>query len=79
MSLRRAIEEQDAKERALLERVERLQGEIGETLASLPGGVGEKSGELFQAWSRLNVELMETRPASATKRWRVVKILEKAK
>ena len=25
------------------------------------------------------VELMETRPASATKRWRVVKILEKAK
>ena len=61
MSLRRAIEEQDAKERALLERVERLQGEIGETLASLPGGVGEKSGELFQAWSRLNVELMETR------------------
>jgi small subunit ribosomal protein S17 len=25
------------------------------------------------------VELMETRPTSATKRWRVVKILEKAK
>ncbi len=25
------------------------------------------------------VELMETRPASATKRWRVVKVLEKAK
>ncbi|MEI2620741.1 MAG: 30S ribosomal protein S17 [Candidatus Nanopelagicales bacterium] len=25
------------------------------------------------------VELMETRPTSATKRWRVVKVLEKAK
>ena len=44
------------------------------------GGDRGKQGKVIVAYPREDrVLIMETRPLSATKRWRVVEILEKAK
>ena len=52
----------------------------GDLVQVITGKDKGKQGKVVQAFPREDrVLIMETRPLSATKRWRVVEILERAK